>query len=59
VQWQSAGLVIRLLARWLLRYQLVDEWKSREVHHFTQRFAPIPDNRRRPAYRPIGARRWP
>jgi hypothetical protein len=41
LQRQSAGLVVRLLARWLLRCQLVDEWKSREVHHFTQRFAPI------------------
>lgn len=55
LQRQSAGLVVRLLARWLLRCRLVDERSSREVHFFTQRFAPIPPAQRRKRYRPPGA----
>jgi hypothetical protein len=55
LQRSSAGLVIRLLARWLLRVRLVDERKSREVHYFTERFAPISPERRRAGYHPPGA----
>jgi hypothetical protein len=56
-QWGSAGLVMRLLARWLLRWRLVDEQQSWRVHHFTQRFAPVANGQRRPGYRPAGSTR--
>ena len=54
LQRQSAGLVVRLLARWLLRCRLIDERRSRDVHSFTQRFAPIAPTQHRPGYRPPG-----